>query len=150
MNGNRLTARRKGGQRDTKHLCLDPLDGGYHRVRRPCASFSVARRSPCPSCCPGLHNGSRSTGQPTTQACNQPPRQMLRLAVTLALLLCATPSVLPAQHASMNFFLTSSGRGKGADLGGLRGADAHCGQLAYAAGLGSDLTWRAYLSTQAT
>ena len=50
----------------------------------------------------------------------------------------------------MNVFITSIGRGKGAELGGLRGADAHCQQLAYTAGLGSDLTWRAYLSAQAT
>jgi hypothetical protein len=41
------------------------------------------------------------------------------------------------------------GLGKGADLGGLEGADAHCQALARAAGAG-DRTWRAYLSTQAT
>ena len=44
-----------------------------------------------------------------------------------------------AQHANMSFFVTSAGPGKGADLGGLAGADAHCAQLAYAAGFG-DLT----------
>jgi hypothetical protein len=75
---------------------------------------------------------------------------MLKTLATLTAILCAAPSFLPAQHASMNFFLTGAGRGRGADLGGLRGADGHCTQLAYAAGLGSDLTWRAYLSTQAT
>ncbi len=53
----------------------------------------------------------------------------------------------PAQQASMSFFTTSSGPGKGADLGGLAGADAHCQQLAQAAGAGGK-TWRAYLSTQ--
>ena len=47
----------------------------------------------------------------------------------------------------MSFFVTSSGPGKGADLGGLAGADAHCQQLAQAAGAGGK-TWRAYLSTQ--
>ena len=46
------------------------------------------------------------------------------------------------------FFVTSVGTGKGADLGGLDGADAHCQALAKAAGAG-DRTWRAYLSTQA-
>jgi hypothetical protein len=47
----------------------------------------------------------------------------------------------------MTFFVTSVGKGKGADLGGLDGADAHCTTLAKAAG--STLTsWRAYLSTQ--
>jgi hypothetical protein len=48
----------------------------------------------------------------------------------------------------MSFFVTSAGSGKGADLGGLEGADRHCQQLAQAAGAGNR-TWRAYLSTQA-
>jgi hypothetical protein len=30
----------------------------------------------------------------------------------------------------MTFFVTSAGKGKGADLGGLEGADAHCLALA--------------------
>lgn len=48
----------------------------------------------------------------------------------------------------MSFFVTSAGPGRGADLGGLEGADRHCQSLAQAAGAGSR-TWRAYLSTQA-
>jgi hypothetical protein len=52
-----------------------------------------------------------------------------------------------AQQANMTFFVTSVGPGKGADLGGLNGADKHCQQLAQAAGAGSH-TWHAYLSTQ--
>jgi hypothetical protein len=48
----------------------------------------------------------------------------------------------------MTFFITSAGPGKGADLGGLEGADRHCQSLAQAAGAGGR-TWRAYLSTQA-
>jgi hypothetical protein len=51
-----------------------------------------------------------------------------------------------AQQANMSFFVTSIGSGKGADLGGLAGADRHCQQLAQAAGA---KTWHAYLSTQA-
>ena len=47
------------------------------------------------------------------------------------------------------FFVTSRGPGKGGDLGGLAGADAHCQSLAKAEGSG-DHTWRAYLSTSAT
>ena len=46
----------------------------------------------------------------------------------------------------MSFFVTSVGSGKGADLGGLDGADAHCQSLAEAAG-SEGRTWRAYLST---
>ena len=47
----------------------------------------------------------------------------------------------------MSFFVTSVGLGKGADLGGLAGADQHCQMLAAAVGAG-DRTWHAYLSTQ--
>jgi hypothetical protein len=47
----------------------------------------------------------------------------------------------------MTFFVTSVGKGDGANLGGLAGADAHCQQLAAAAGRGG-VTWHAYLSTQ--
>lgn len=52
-----------------------------------------------------------------------------------------------AQQSTMSFFVTSAGLGKGGDLGGLAGADAHCQQLAQAAGAAGK-TWRAYLSTQ--
>ena len=52
------------------------------------------------------------------------------------------------QAPSMTFFVTSTGLGKGADLGGLDGADRQCQALAQAAGAGGK-TWRAYLSTQA-
>jgi hypothetical protein len=45
----------------------------------------------------------------------------------------------------MSFFVTSVGKGDGANLGGLAGADAHCQALATAAGQGSR-TWHAYLS----
>ncbi|HYD76910.1 MAG TPA: hypothetical protein VEC03_12720 [Ramlibacter sp.] len=48
----------------------------------------------------------------------------------------------------MSFFVTSTNPGKGGDLGGLAGADAHCQSLAQAASAGGK-TWRAYLSTQA-
>jgi hypothetical protein len=47
----------------------------------------------------------------------------------------------------MTFFVTSAGPGRGADLGGVEGADKHCQTLAAAAGAGGK-TWRAYLSTQ--
>ncbi|MES2937026.1 MAG: hypothetical protein V4864_05050 [Pseudomonadota bacterium] len=49
----------------------------------------------------------------------------------------------------MSFFVTSAGSGKGGDLGGLAGADAHCQRLAGAAGAGGR-TWRAYLSVPPT
>ena len=51
--------------------------------------------------------------------------------------------------ADAGFFITSTGPGNGADLGGLAGADAHCQKLAATAG-GENRTWRVYLSTRAT
>src|SRR6266496_1451317 len=54
----------------------------------------------------------------------------------------------PPQAPNMTFFVTSAGPGKGADLGGLDGADRQCQTLAQAAGAGGK-TSRAYLSTQA-
>jgi hypothetical protein len=54
--------------------------------------------------------------------------------------------VVSAQQNPMSFFVTSVGKGKGADLGGLEGADAHCAALAKAAG-STRTNWRAYLST---
>src|ERR1700737_662262 len=53
-----------------------------------------------------------------------------------------------AQSADTSFFVTSTGIGNGANLGGLAGADNYCQTLAQAAGAGAK-TWRAYLSTQA-
>jgi len=73
-------------------------------------------------------------------------RTLASAAATLALLAaCATPS----STGPMGFFVTSVGSGKGADLGGLAGADAHCQRLASAAGAGGK-TWKAYLSVPPT
>ncbi len=59
----------------------------------------------------------------------------------------AAPTVSNAEKGPFSFFLTSVGSGRGADLGGLAGADAHCQKLADSVGAGKQ-TWRAYLSTQ--
>jgi hypothetical protein len=50
---------------------------------------------------------------------------------------------------AMSFFVTSTGRGFGGNLGGLAGADNHCQRLAQNVGRG-DRVWRAYLSAPAT
>ena len=75
---------------------------------------------------------------------------MRRVAIGLALGIAAAMSghLTQAQTAQLGFFITSAGPGKGADLGGLAGADAHCQALAKAAGAGGR-TWRAYLSATA-
>jgi len=72
----------------------------------------------------------------------------LSLFVLLALGSLSVTVQAQAQQTSMTFFVTSTGLGKGADLGGLDGADRHCQALAQAVGAGGR-TWRAYLSTQA-
>jgi hypothetical protein len=72
----------------------------------------------------------------------------LTLAVSAALLAaaCASPDSQDRAANPMTFFVTSAGSGKGADLGGIVGADHHCESLAHAVGAGGRL-WRAYLST---
>jgi hypothetical protein len=62
-------------------------------------------------------------------------------------LLMAQPPQPKGPPPPMSFFITSVGLGKGANLGGIAGADAHCQMLAQAAGAGNK-TWHAYLSTQ--
>jgi hypothetical protein len=60
----------------------------------------------------------------------------------------APPPGTFVSQSRMTFFVTSIGVGKGGNLGGLAGADAHCQRLAAAVGAGGH-TWHAYLSTQA-
>ena len=74
-------------------------------------------------------------------------RLRVSLLVSIAMLCLGTAAIAQAQPANMSFFVTSAGPGKGADLGGLAGADKTCQTLAQAAGAGSK-TWHAYLSTQ--
>src|SRR5688572_12536483 len=71
----------------------------------------------------------------------------LVLASTLAVAtLAACGSMMGMSSSPMSFFVTSANPGRGADFGGLAGADAHCQALAASAGAGSK-TWRAYLSS---
>ena len=74
---------------------------------------------------------------------------MVRKAI-VALVGLALFSAAPVagQAGNFSFFITSVGSGRGADLGGLQGADQHCQNLAYTQGFG-DTEWRAYLSAMA-
>jgi len=72
---------------------------------------------------------------------------MTRVRIGAAAIALALSSAVGAQSADMTFFVTSTGSGKGADFGGLAGADRLCQTLAAAVGAGGK-TWRAYLSTQ--
>jgi hypothetical protein len=67
-------------------------------------------------------------------------------AAAIALAACSGMTGTP--QSKMSFFLTSANPGKGADFGGLAGADRHCQSLAASAGAGGR-TWRAYLSSSA-
>src|SRR6202521_2118292 len=67
------------------------------------------------------------------------------LSVTAAVALLALAGAPAQAQQNMSFFVTSVGPGKGADLGGLAGADRHCQSLAKAAG-SDGRTWNAYLS----
>ena len=60
-------------------------------------------------------------------------------AIAAAMTVAAGAHIVRAQGAAqaspqMSFFITSVGSGKGGDLGGLAGADAHCQNLAKAVG----------------
>lgn len=72
----------------------------------------------------------------------------IKAGVAVANVLLALGAQAASPSPDMSFFVTSAGLGKGADLGGLAGADRHCQQLAAAAGAGKK-QWRAYLSTTA-
>ena len=90
-------------------------------------------------------------------------RNMKRTLIVVALVGLTSPAIVAQQAAQapaapqgggrqgqpqpMTFFVTSVGKGDGANYGGLAGADAHCQALATAAGRG-DVKWVAYLSTQ--
>src|SRR5215813_10905945 len=73
----------------------------------------------------------------------------LFFVVTVALLSLYATAGVQAQQNTMTFFITSVGSGKGAELGGLAGADQHCQALAQAVGAGNR-TWHAYLSASAS
>jgi hypothetical protein len=77
---------------------------------------------------------------------NRTMRFPLLASLVLVSLCLSAPA--QAQQTTMTFFITSVGPGKGADLGGLEGADKYCQSLAQAVGAGNR-TWRAYLSVQA-
>ena len=75
------------------------------------------------------------------------PRLHLPPALLLVVVGATACGMMPAKNP-MSFFVTSAGNGRGADYGGLAGADKHCQSLADAAGAGQR-SWRAYLSSTA-
>src|SRR5258705_1683343 len=93
--------------------------------------------------CPRLDRAKKPTGGISMN-------ESMRVAI-LAFAALLSSGVAQAQQGpqspDMTFFVTSVGSGKGAELGGLEGADRHCQTLAQNAGAGNK-TWRAYLSTQ--
>ncbi len=76
-------------------------------------------------------------------------RRQLVMGLAFGIAAALSGHITQAQAPQLGFFITSAGPGKGADLGGLVGADAHCQTLAAAVGAGGR-TWRAYLSATAS
>jgi hypothetical protein len=77
-------------------------------------------------------------------------RRMMRGLAVVGVGLAAGAAQVESQAQSpLGFFITSVGKGDGANLGGIAGADAHCQALAKAAGAGNR-QWRAYLSVAAS
>jgi len=72
----------------------------------------------------------------------------LSIVASIALLWLGGTTAGQAQQSGVSFFITSSGSGKGADLGGLEGADKICQLRAQTAGAAGGQNWHAYLSTQ--
>ena len=82
-------------------------------------------------------------------------KKLIPHVTALAIALAAGSYLVLAQQPGrggppqpMSFFITSVGKGDGANYGGLAGADAYCQQLGTAAGRGAPVVWHAYLSTQ--
>jgi hypothetical protein len=94
----------------------------------------------------GVLNDASRTSSKVEEQMRFPVKTVVACAAIISATLSAQPA--SAQSANMTYFLTSSGPGKGADLGGIEGADRHCATLAKAAGA-TATNWRAYLSTQA-
>jgi len=92
----------------------------------------------------GAHGPPAGKGENGMPTCRTGLAAMALLATLGAGSAVAQPA---APDPGMGFFVTSAGPGRGGDLGGLAGADAHCQALARAAGAGNR-TWHAYLSTQ--
>ena len=66
-----------------------------------------------------------------------------KFAVLAPFILASQVTMAHAQDHPMGFFVTSTGLGDGANLGGLEGADAHCSKLAKAAAA-KKTDWKAF------
>jgi hypothetical protein len=73
-----------------------------------------------------------------------PPRLKFAVLASAVILAACAPASRAPQN-TMSFFVTSANPGKGADFGGLAGADAYCEKLAALTNAGGK-NWRAYLS----
>jgi hypothetical protein len=76
------------------------------------------------------------------------PTRRLPIAISLVAIVASACTSMAPPSSPMSFFVSSTGSGRGADFGGLAGADKHCQALASAAGAGQR-NWRAYLSASA-
>src|SRR5262249_22481862 len=106
-------------------------------MARASCQHQGASRQNASRCCAAPPNTGRIFVTPTIR---------IPLLAAVALTGLGLTASTQAQQDTMSFFVTSVGKGNGADLGGLAGADAHCQALAQAAG-STKTNWHAYLST---
>ena len=132
-------------------IAAKPTIAGRRQERRPLRFGAIHRNNVFPS---GLM--SDQTGSPASRLKKledkMPSLARMTARACFAVVAVALPALVAteparAQSPNMTFFVTSTGIGNGANLGGLAGADNYCQTLAQAAGAGAK-TWRAYLSTQ--
>jgi hypothetical protein len=95
--------------------------------------------------------GEQQGKQPKLQGNPMHLHLKLALLASAAALGACAPMASTSQRSlnPMTFFVTSASPGKGADLGGLAGADAYCQTLASSVNAGGK-NWRAYLSAPAS
>jgi hypothetical protein len=116
--------------------------GRSARLRAAAATVEYSYLSMCSR--KADHQGCDALGYSTEE-----DMRRIGLAIAASVALIVSVGNAHAQQSTMSFFVTSTGSGKGADFGGIVGADKHCQALAAAAGAGNK-TWRAYLSASAT
>src|SRR6185437_8474306 len=129
-------------------------------MRTPDACYAFAARPSVTRAARNSRAGPNVCGSRAAIARHNPQGEMAMIrstgsaAAALVLLVAGCGDMAPMQKSdamasksAMTFFVTSTGSGKGADFGGIAGADKHCQMLAAAADAGNR-TWHAYMSTQ--
>jgi hypothetical protein len=140
---------------------MELLGLGFPRMKQRGIAMTLLKATSLLSACAVLTVAAVSAGSaqqpasppaasPAPAAAAKAPAAPPAPAATPAVTVAAKPAkpLPPLRIKGMSFFVTSIGKGDGANIGGLDGADAHCAALAKAAG-STGTAWKAYLSTTA-